>query len=88
MASTRSEDTPPAATDGKGQLEEKAPVHDASTADHTVPAALQAKTKADLAKVAQTLREDATEGQTASSSSRPTQRALQECQATIWQRDD
>ncbi|CAN0438534.1 unnamed protein product, partial [Ectocarpus sp. 12 AP-2014] len=61
MASTRSEDTPPAATDAKGQLEEKAPVHDASTADHTVPAALQSKTKAHLAKVAQTLREDAAE---------------------------
>ncbi|CAM9513142.1 unnamed protein product [Ectocarpus sp. 6 AP-2014] len=64
MASTRSEDTPPADTDGKGQLEEKAPVHDASTADHTVPATLQAKTKEALAKVAQTLREDATEDAT------------------------
>ncbi|CAM9859034.1 unnamed protein product, partial [Ectocarpus sp. 12 AP-2014] len=61
MASTRSEDTPPAATDAKGQLEEKAPVHDASTAEHRDPAALQAKTKADLAKAAQTLRKDATE---------------------------
>lgn len=71
MASTRSEDTPPATQREKGQLEEKAPVHDANNADHTVvPAALQAKTKADLAKVAQTLREDATEGQTAGSSIR------------------
>lgn len=41
----------------------KAPVHDASSAAHKSPAAAQAQTKADLAKAAQTLKQDAAEGE-------------------------
>lgn len=54
-----------AGTDGEGEVEVegKAPVHDASSAGHKVPTAVQAQDKAELAKVAQKLREDATEGE-------------------------
>lgn len=46
------------------EVEVKAPVHDASSAGHhKAPAATQAQTKADLAKVAQTLKQDAAEGE-------------------------
>lgn len=44
-------------------VEVNAPIHDASSAAHRDPAASQAQTKADLAKAAQTLRQDATEGE-------------------------
>lgn len=69
MATTGvSEEAAPAASTGKGpeeaDAEGKAPVHNASNAaQKAAPEAVQSQSKADLEKVAQTLREDASEGE-------------------------
>lgn len=47
----------------EAEAEGKAPVHDASDTGRKAPTAMQAQNKAELAKVAQTLREDAAEGE-------------------------
>lgn len=63
--SSKAEPIKQAGADGGGEVEVegKAPVHDASDTGHKAPTAMQSQNKADLAKVAQRLREDATEGE-------------------------
>lgn len=65
-SSSKAEATEQAETDEEVEVEPegKAPAHDASNDGHKAPTVVQAQDKAELAKVAQTLREDATEGET------------------------
>lgn len=64
-SSSKVEAVKQAGTDGDGEVEGEgaAPVHDASSAVLKAPTAMKAQDKVELTKVAQTLREDAAEGE-------------------------